>query len=806
MLISLRWLRDYVDIDMSPHELAGRLTMAGLEVESVQERAPGFSGVVVAKILSVAPHPGADKLKLCLVSAGGEARRVVCGAPNVKEGTLVPLATVGATIPGGFTVKRSKIRGEVSEGMLCSEDELGIGDDASGLMILPAAMKPGEDLAAALDLNDVVFDISVTPNRSDCLSVIGIAREVAALTGRTLKYPAAECSETSEDITTVTSIDILAPELCPRYTARIIRNVTMKPSPAWMRMRLESVGLRAINNVVDVTNFVMMEFGQPLHAFDFRYLEEGRIVVRGAKEGEAFVSLDEKTRILGADTLMIGDGVKPVAVAGIMGGLNSEVVDDTETVLLESAFFNPSSIRKSARLLGMGTEASFRFERKVDPEGVIRALNRAARLIAETAGGSICMNYIDQYPRKIETARDIRLRMSRVNDITGMNIDAPTVLGILKRLEMDVKELERGVYSVTPPTFRVDIEREIDLIEEIARLHGFDHIPVTIPAISSVSGAVPKKQMVETELRNVLIGSGYTEVINYSFTTPQSVEITGLDVNDERRKFVVLKNPLSEDMSVMRTTLVHGLLETMKKNVNLGNTDLRLFEIGKVYIAGAGEALPAERERLGALIQGNRHENGWHFKDAGSDFYDLKGCLENCFTGLRIVGISYDSRCREPFLHPGRACYVKKDDRVLGFLGEIHPDLRRKLDMKESAVVCELDCAVLVELAAGAVTYRDIPRYPSVSRDVAFLIDETISSATIIGIIRAHEEVLLEDVYVFDVYSGTGIPGGMKSFAFRFTYRASDRTLTDADVDRVHSGIIERVTAQTGAKIRGSGE
>ncbi|MBN2538998.1 MAG: phenylalanine--tRNA ligase subunit beta, partial [Deltaproteobacteria bacterium] len=402
MLVSLKWLRDYIDVELTPEEIAGKLTMAGLEVDSINRISPDFSNVVVAQILSVKPHPNADKLSLCDVSTGKQIFPVVCGAKNISAGDIVPFAKVGATIPGGYTIKSSRLRGELSEGMLCSEEELGIGEDTSGIMMLPDTLTLGENLAVALDLEDVALEISITPNRPDCLSMIGIAREIAAMTRGVVRSPVIEFEEKGEDIDELTSVTILDADLCPRYTARLIQDVEIRPSPAWMRMRLEAVGLRAINNVVDVTNFVMLEFGQPLHAFNFRSLKEGRIVVRGADESEQFVSLDGKTRTLSADTLMICDSAGPVAVAGIMGGLDSEVEDDTKEVLLESAYFNPSSIRKSSRALGMGTDAAFRFERGIDPDGVVRALDRAAQLIADLSGGSICRGYIDEYPRKIE--------------------------------------------------------------------------------------------------------------------------------------------------------------------------------------------------------------------------------------------------------------------------------------------------------------------------------------------------------------------------------------------------------------------
>ncbi len=804
MLVSLRWLQDYIDIDVSADELAKLLTMAGLEVDSVKETSPGFSGVVVSKVLSVKSHPNSDKLSLCEVTTGKETFPIVCGAPNVSEGILSPLAKVGAEIPGGYTIKRSKLRGETSEGMLCSEEELGIGDDASGIMILPDTLSLGEDLATALDLKDVVLDVAITPNRSDCLSIIGIAREIAALTGKKLRYPEITFAETEEDVATVTSVEILDPHLCPRYTARIIKNITVKPSPSWMRLRLEAVGLRAINNIVDVTNFVMMEFGQPLHAFDFRYLEEGRIRVRGADEGEEFVSLDEKTRILSSDTLMICDGVKPVAVAGIMGGLNSEVVDDTETVLLESAYFNPSSIRKSSRGLGMSTDAAFRFERGIDPEGVLRASDRAAQLIADLSGGTICRGCIDQYPLKIKPVKDIPLRVERVGEIIGTEVAKEKIVNILESLEMTVKEDKDNTCLVTPPTFRVDIEREIDLVEEISRILGYEHIPVTLPAVSGGTEMGNKKSSLESKVREILNGGGFTEVINYSFTTPESVNVLGLEAHDEGRRFVVLRDPLSEDISVMRTGLVYGLLDTMRKNINLGNPDLRLFEMGKIFIGKKTGELPDERERLGGLIAGLRYEEAWHTAEEQADFYDLKGCLENLFSELKIYNISYDSDCGVSFLHPARSCTIKAGDTILGFVGEIHPQVLEKMDLKDRAVVFELDFSCLVELFSEAMQYREIPRFPSTSRDVAFLVDETITSGAMISMVLDTNEELLENVRVFDVYKGKGISAGMKSLAIRFTYRSSFKTLTDSEVNEAHTKIVEKIVALTGAKIRGA--
>jgi len=540
MKVSLKWLKDYVDFDLPAQELADRLTMAGLEVDALEEKRADFSGVVVARIVSAKRHPDADKLSLCEASIGDKTLPIVCGAPNVREGILVPLATVGAVIPGGYTIKLTKIRGEVSEGMFCSEEELGIGSDNTGIMVLPDELIPGMPLDQALDLTDTVLDVGVTPNRSDCLSIVGIAREVAAITGKSLRYPAISVPESEEKVSDVTSVTILDPDLCPEYTARIVRNVAIWPSPLWMRQRLEAVGLRAINNVVDITNFVMLELGQPLHAFDFRFLEEGRIVVRKSREGEIFISLDEKERSLKEGTLLICDGVKPVAIAGIMGGLNSEVKDDTSTVLLESAYFNPGSIRRSSRFLGMGTDAAFRFERGIDPQGVVRALDRAAGLMAELADGVSCLGYIDAHPQEVQIAKDIPLRVTRVNDILGLSLTEKEIVPILESLEMKVRPEDGnpGVYRVTPPTCRVDLTREIDLIEEVARLHGYDRIPVTLPAVTASPFAPDPGRLVEDRVRALLNGYGYSEVITYSFVSPSSADLLAFRPDDFRRRML----------------------------------------------------------------------------------------------------------------------------------------------------------------------------------------------------------------------------------------------------------------------------
>ena len=801
MLVSLKWLKDYIDFDLTAQELADRLTMSGLEVDEIKTITPKFSGVVVAEILSVSPHPKADKLSLCSVTDGTETYPVVCGAKNIKAGDLVPLARVGAVIPGGYTIKSTVLRGEQSDGMLCSEAELEIGDDASGIMQLPAGMKPGIPLEAALDLGDTVLDVSITPNRSDCLSMIGMAREVAALTGGTIKMPSIEIEESNEDIGSLSSVTIVDADLCPRYSARMIKNVKIGDSPVWMKVRLEAAGMRAINNVVDVTNFVMLEMGQPLHAFDFRFLEEGRIVVRKSKDGEEFVSLDEKSHILPAGTVLICDGKKPVAIGGIMGGLNSEVKEDTQVIFLESAYFNPSSIRRSARRLAMPTDAAFRFERGIDPEGVIRALNRAAQLISLYSGGAVCKNYIDAYPQKIQAVQNIPLRQERIREIVGMAIDSEDVMRILKSLDMTVLDEGGGKYLVTPPTFRVDIEREIDLIEEVVRMYGYDRVPVTVPAVSVNEMDVIPRIALEERIRQLLTGGGYSEIINYSFTTPASADGLLLPPDDERRRFVVIKNPLTEDQSVMRTTMSYGLLETLKKNMNNASFNLKIFEIGRIFLKRGDGDLPEEQNILAGLLSGKTSEDLWGLK-VNVDFYDLKGCLENVFYDLKLEQRRYCAEMSEPFLHPGQSCNLYVNDTKIGFMGQVHPDALEKMDIRSNAYLFEINLDVFEKQLDPRIRYREISKFPAVTRDVAFVVPVSMEADKMLEIVLTQREDLLENVGIFDIYAGKGLDEGTKSLGLRFSYRAPDRTLTDAEINSIHERIVDSTVRLTGAKIR----
>ncbi len=803
MLVSIKWLSDYLDIDLSPEEVADKLTMSGLEVDAISIREPAFSGVQVAKIVRREPHPNADKLSLCEVSTGAANYPVVCGAKNIKVGDIVPLATTGAVLPGGRAISRTNIRGEVSEGMLCSEEELQIGPDASGIMLLPDDLVCGVELGEALDLNDAVLDIGVTPNRSDCLSIIGVAREVAAITGKKISYPDYDVIENSDDIEGITSVSIEDGDLCPRYTARVIRDVCIGPSPFWLRKRLESVGLRSINNIVDVTNFVMMETGQPLHAFDFALLAGGKIIVRRARAGESFVSLDGKERILPAEALLICDEEKPVAIAGVMGGMNSEVTENTKTILLESAYFNPSSIRRTARSMAMSTDAAFRFERGIDPEGSVRALDRAARLIAELAGGTVCRGIIDQHPGNVAVARDIVLSLKKVNRIIGTSVARDEVKAVLEGLEMTVGEAGEDVFLVTPPSCRVDITREIDLIEEIARLFGYDRIPATLPLVSVISGeSGSKKRRAEAVVRQIMNGAGYTEVINYSFINPTSADDLFLTRTDERRRQVLIRNPLTEEQSAMRTTMIYSLLKNVSKNNDSGRSDLKIFEIGRTYIGDKEGRQPDEFDKAAFLVTGRRYEQRWHFSDLKADFYDLKGCVENVLEVLKVASPSYRAACSEPFLHPGKACGIFSGEARIGFLGEIHPDVLSVFGIAGPIVACELDLNAMIANAAAKKVFSDMPRFPASSRDVAFLTRRETEAGELIKAAQGTNEELLEKVEIFDVYEGKNVSEGTRSLGLRFLYRSADRTLTDDEVNDVHSRVVGSVIGASGALIR----
>ncbi len=792
MKVSLNWIKDFVEIRIGLKELVNLLTMAGLEVEGVASVGEGFDKVVVAEISSIRNHPNADRLSLVEAKTRQETFSIVCGATNIREGQKVPLALVGAKLPNGIEIKRSKIRGVSSDGMLCSEIELALGQDASGIMILPPHVPLGMDLGEALGLKDTILDISVTPNRPDCLCVIGVAREIAALTHQKVKYSLLSLSDRGKEIHEKTSVTILDPDLCPRYVARMIEEVKIGPSPHWMSDRLEKVGIRSISNVVDVTNYVMMECGQPLHAFDFELLEEGRIVVRRAREGEEFVTLDGVKRNLDNEMLMICDGVKPVAIAGVMGGLNSEIKDDTRRVLLESAYFNPAGNRRTSKKLGLETEAAFRFGRGIDYEGCLAAANRAAQLIQELAGGRVVEGVVDVYPVPIKP-NPIRLSVNRIHQVLGTEVSAKQVRNYLGDLELEVRGEDEDILMVTPPSFRGDLEREIDLIEEVARLDGYEKIPITLPKGPPSSEERSKEFLVERKAIGTLLYHGYHEVVTYSFTSPVSWDRMGLPPDDPRRRHLQILNPLAEDFSVMRTSLIPGLLETARYNVSRKNSNLKLFELKKVFHPQEGERLPTEVKFLAGLAMGFDRDPHWAFSPRSADFYDIKGCVEDLLDGLQIEGAKFSRAEDIPYLHPGKASRVVLDHEVLGVLGEVHPQVLGHYEIHGKVYLFEMDFGKMVKWTWEEKRFQPLPKFPAVYRDLSIVVDQALEAESVMEAIRTFRQPFVEEVALFDIYQGPPIPGGKRGISYRIRYQANDRTLTDEEVNQYHEKILSRL-------------
>lgn len=794
MRVSFNWLKEFMPIDISPRELAYRLTMAGVEVEAVEEIKPVFDNVVVGRILKIAPHPNADKLILCKVDAGRQdSLDIVCGAPNIKEGDVVPVALPGASLAGGLKVKEAKIRGQTSRGMLCSERELGISDDHTGIMILPPELQTGRNLDEALGLSDVVLVLGVTPNRPDCLSVLGVGRETAALTNVTCTPPIVRVSEASAEIDSLSSVTIEDPVGCPRYAARIVSGVTIGPSPAWMQQRLIKAGLRPINNVVDVTNYVLIELGHPLHAFDYEKLEEHRIVVRRARQGESIVTLDGATRKLTSQMLVIADAERPVAIAGVMGGANTEVTELTTSVLIESAYFDPVTIRRTSKALGLSTEASYRFERGADPEMVTLALDRTAALMAELSGGKVARGLIDQYPRKF-SPQIIDLRYARLKRILGIDIAPDRVSSILTSLGFEVISDEAEKARVRTVSYRPDISAEIDLIEEVARVHGYDNIQATYPQDSTVMERGPQPRPAEATCRNVLTSCGFSEIITFSFTSPAILE----EVSSVAP--IAMRNPLTEDESVLRTTLIPGLIQTLRTNVAAGNKDVKIFEIGNVFWPAPEQLLPDERACVAAAMTGLARPINWKTKPTEVDFFDMKGVAEALIESL---GYSCKTiRTTHPGFHPSVCADIIIDTRRVGKLGELHPEIAERYGIKQKVCLFEVDLVALEPKAARSVRYEKVSRFPYSDRDLAVVVDEDIEAATLMSAIEEVGGETLKRTVLFDVYRGKQIASNKKSLAFSLRFQSNTRTLTDDEINESMRRIIAELEKRFGASLR----
>jgi phenylalanyl-tRNA synthetase beta chain len=775
--------------------------MIGLEVEGVSTVGYGMDEVVVALVQEKEQHPNADKLSLCQVNNGKEIVSVVCGAQNFKAGDRVALAQVGAVLPGDFRIKRSKIRGSESYGMLCSERELGLADESDGILVLSQELPLGVPLFEALGMKDTIFEIGLTPNRADCLSVIGIAREIAAKLGKKLNFPSHAVPEEGTSVEKAASVRVEDPDLCPRYTARYVAGCTIAPSPAWMVSRLKAVGIRSINNVVDITNYVLMEYGHPLHAFDHSLLAGGAIIVRRAVEGERFNTLDGQERILSSSDLTIRDTEKVVALAGIMGGENSEIRETTSDILIESACFVPAAIRRTSKRLGMHTESSHRFERGTDISILPHALDRAASLMAELAGGKVAPDRIDVYPDPVQP-RTIPVRLDRIAQILGIQLSCEKITEIFRSLEFSVELREPRILHVTVPTFRVDIEREIDLIEEVARMNGYDKIPATMPLVHTFSERPSRHQMLEKKLRDLLVSQGLSEVITYSFIHPDAFGRILLGEMDPRRNVVSILNPLTEEQSVMRTTLLPGLLETAARNISFRLMSPHLFEMRRIYLADADADLPVEPVYAAGILSGARDPEGWHRTRESVDFYDVKGVVENILDTFAIKEASFEACDIETFYHPGKSCTVLCKQEKLGSFGELHPTVLENFGIEIPVYYFELNFEKLASLGSEVTSVTAPPRFPDTSRDIAMLVGEDMVTGTVLDCIRGNRIKEMENVELFDLYTGSGIPEGQKSIAVRIRYRSQERTLTDEEVNLLHQRVLDNLLKKLNITIR----
>ena len=805
MLVSLNWLKEYVDLPDDVNDLAERLTALGLEVEGVQPVNRGLEGIVAGRILEVKEHPQADKLSVCVVDDGEqEPKDVVCGAPNARPGLVSVFAPMGVTLPVGIKLKKTKIRGVESRGMLCAEDELGVSADHSIIMELPDDMAPGTEIAPIFA--DTVFDVGITPNRPDCLCMIGVAREVAAAYGLTVRYPADRPPETGALADERTSVTIEAPDACPRYVARLVSEVKIGDSPLWMRLRLIAAGLRPISNVVDVTNYILMELGQPLHAFDFNLLDGRRIVVKYASEGDRFTTLDDEERILGPADLMICDAEHQVALAGIMGGINSEIAADTKDVLIESAFFEPMGIRRSAKRLGMSTEASFRFERGIDIEGSLTACNRAALLMAELAGGQVAKGVVDAYPKPYKPLC-LNLSVSGANRYLGINLDADRMAEHLRSIELEVNKKDDDQLEVIPPPFRVDLVRPVDLTEEVARLVGFDAVPATLPSGAIAARPRTHNHLVRSRAREAMAGLGYSEVITYSYASSDDADKLGLPGDHPGRRVVRLINPLSEDQSVLRTDLIAGQLRTLRRNLAFKVGDVRLFEWGRAFRTLEGQDLPDEPIILAGTRAGLGAGKAWHYGERQVDFYDLAGDVEELAEALGLEDLrltrTADNKAPEPWLDPTQSAAIFLNNRYIGWVGRISPNILEAFDVTPPrAFGFSLMVEQFIDQALTTPEFKALPRYPDVVWDVAFVVNKGVESEALIRPAIDAGVDILGDVRVFDVYEGKPMEAGERSVGLRFTYRSPDRTLTEEEVAQVHHSLVSRIVEATGARLR----
>jgi phenylalanyl-tRNA synthetase beta chain len=797
--VSLKWLRDYVNISLPAQKLAEKLTMAGLEVGEIETLSRDWENVFVGQIIALEKHPNAERLTLATVDLGPERLTVISGAPNPRIGDKVPLARVGARLIDAHTdnlivLKSTKIRGILSQGMACSEKELGISDDHTGIMILPQDAPIGLPLSQYL--GDAIFDIKVTPNRPDCLSMLGVAREVAALTGQAVHSPEVGYEQPGLVMEQMVAVEIAEPELCPRYCAGLVTDVRVEPSPSWLQQRLLAAGMRPINNIVDITNYVMLEYGQPLHAFDCRRLEGSGIIVRRAHDGESLTTLDGVERVLGSAMLVIADRKRAVAIAGIMGGAGSEVTEETSSVLLESANFKSTSIRRTSTELRLRTESSARFEKGLSPELPPLALGRAIQLMTQLSGGKAARGIIDLYPGKSER-EPVLLSKGRVDKVLGMELSIEQITEVLSSLGFYCELLSPSELLVTVPYWRTDVSSVDDLAEEVARIMGYDEIPTVMPG-----GELPRPQpapilSLKERISDILIGCGLQEVITYSLTSRAMLQ--RVDPEWQLGHPLLIANPLSQEQECLRTTLRANLLATFAANEKRWEGGIRLFEVGRIYLPRDND-LPEEREVLAAILGGPRGERSWLKGEGVLDFFDAKGIL-----GTLLARLGADV-CFEPaelpLLLPGRTARIAIGDEIIGLVGELHPKVARSFDISAQPVsLFEVNIDNLVPFATQALRYRPLPRFPSIVRDIALVVDSELPARRVQEVIQSFPSVA--EVTLFDLYRGEQVPPGKKSLAFSIRYQSSTQTLTDEEVNKAQQELLDRLKQELGAALRG---
>lgn len=804
MQLSMNWLADFTDVsDIKIKQYCDEMTMSGSKVEGYKKLADDISGVVCGKILEISRHPNAERLVICKVDIGGDSPlQIITAATNVFEGALVPVATDGAHLPGDVKIKKGKLRGEVSEGMFCSIAELGLtlhdmpGAIEDGILILGdvglSDIPLGADMVKALGLADTVVEFEITSNRPDCLSVIGLARESAVTFGKKVNIPspkAPDHSDDGDDISNYLSVKITDNDHCYRYSARVVKNVKIAPSPLWLRMRLRASGIRPINNIVDITNYVMLEYGQPMHAFDYKCLNGSAINVRTAHDGEIFTSLDSVEHTLDSSMLVISDAKRAVALAGVMGGENSEITESTATVVFESATFHPGNVRITAKKLGMRTESSARFEKGLDSENTMPALDRACELVELLGAGEIVNGTIDVYPVKKEKFT-LPLDADAINKFLGISLSREYMAEVLRKLEFEVSE---DLSTVTVPTFRDDVRTMNDLSEEVIRIYGYNKIGSTLSnSATPTLGVRTERQNFDNKLHDTLLGMGMNEIQTFSFISPSYYDKIRLAADDIRRKCVVISNPLGEDTSVMRTTTLPSMLKVLADNFNVKNKDVLLFEMAKVYIPTTPDELPKEPARLTL---------GFTPSDSKKTFYTMKGYIEAVFETVKVSDVSYKSCTTEYTFHPGRCAEIFIGDRKIGVFGEIHPEVAKTYGISAPTYIAELDTDAIFDAREKTISYTPIPKHPAIERDLSFVCDEDTEAASVSETIKASDK-LVSDVELFDVYRGAQLGVGKKGMSYAVMLRAADRTLTDAEADAAVKKILDSLEKKLGIKLR----